>query len=128
MPDDCSRLPSRSTFTFPQGCSKRTRSGENIISWVASFLQSYNNIYNIAIFLVAFVKLASDFNLNIYHLASYWIVPEKKKTGGGGHIFLETPLEFLGFLLFPWKFETKQGFTPRNPTKLRNTPLRNVKA
>ena len=27
--------------------------------------------------------------------------------GGGEHAFLKTPLEFLGFLLYPWKFQTK---------------------
>ena len=39
--------------------------------------------------------------------------------------FLEPPspqLEFLDFLLYPWKFQTKQGFTPRNSTKLCYTP------
>ena len=67
----------------PRPAQNEQRSGENIISWIASFLQRYNNIYNVAIFLVVFVKLASDFNLNIYHLASYWVVPEKNKQGRG---------------------------------------------
>ena len=61
--------------------------------------------------------------------------PEKleKKTnrrsgrGGGGveDILFFTPppsLEFLGFLLYPWKVEIKQGFAPRNSTKLCYTP------
>ena len=26
------------------------------------------------------------------------------------------PETFLGFLLYPWEFQTKQGFTPRNST------------
>ena len=26
--------------------------------------------------------------------------------GGGGNTFLKTPLEFLDFLLYPWKFQT----------------------
>ena len=30
----------------------------------------------------------------------------------------KTLLQFLGFLLYPWKFEPKHGFTPRNSTKL----------
>ena len=53
-------------------------------------------------------------------------IPEKK-TGGWIEdiLFWKLPLEFLGFLLYPWKFQTKQGFTPRNPTKL---PLGNFKA
>ena len=25
---------------------------------------------------------------------------------------MKTPLEFLDFLLYPWKFQTKQGLTP----------------
>ena len=36
--------------------------------------------------------------------------------------FLKTSLEFLGFLLYQWKFQTKQGFTRRNSTKLCYTP------
>ena len=47
----------------------------------------------------------------------YWAIPEKK-TGGLRTYVFETPLEFLGFLLYQWKFQTKQGFTPRNSTKL----------
>ena len=44
-----------------------------------------------------------------------WIIPEKKdKRGDGGEgewlgtYFFENPLEFLGFLLYPWKFQIKQ--------------------
>ena len=48
----------------PQGSP--TRNSEEIISWVASFLQRYNNIVNLAIiFGPIFAKLVSDFNLNI---------------------------------------------------------------
>ena len=36
--------------------------------------------------------------------------------------FFETLLEFLGSLLYPWKFQTKQSFTPRNSTKLYYAP------
>ena len=32
--------------------------------------------------------------------------------------FWNPPLEFLGFLLYYWKFQTKQSFTPRGSTKL----------
>ena len=43
----------------------------------------------------------------------------QKKTRGELRIyFFESPLEFLGFLLYPRKFQTKKGFTPRNSTKL----------
>ena len=52
---------------------------------------------------------------------------EGKGQGGGGALgftsFLKTPpFEFLHFLLYPWKFQTKQGFTPRNSTKLCYAP------
>ena len=52
------------------------------------------------------------------------ILEEKQTRGRGwgwGHIFLKPtppPLNFLDFLLYPWKFQAKQGFTPRNFTKL----------
>ena len=32
--------------------------------------------------------------------------------------FFKTPLESLGFLIYPWKFQTKHSLTPRNSTKL----------
>ena len=40
----------------------------------------------------------------------HWAIPGKKQTGG-----VEDPQEFLGFLLYPWKFQIKQGFTPKTP-------------
>ena len=52
---------------------------------------------------------------------------KKPNTVGWGYTFLKTLLEFLYFLLYPWKFQTKQGFTPRSSTKLC-TPLGNFKA
>ena len=51
----------------------------------------------------------------------YWAIPEKKQQGLRTCVF-EKPLEFLGFLLYPWKSQTKQGFTPRNSTKLCYIP------
>ena len=48
----------------------------------------------------------------------YWAIPEKKKQGGLRTYVFENPLKFLGFLLYQLKFQTKQGFTPRNSTKL----------
>ena len=76
---------------------------------------------------------------NLYVMCNtltYWAIPEKKWTGHGGRgwevegclwgiqdiIFCKPPLEFLGFLLYPWKLQTKQSFTPRNSTKLCYTP------
>ena len=47
---------------------------------------------------------------------------KKSIQGGWGQTFLETPWNFLGFLLYPWKYQTKQSFTPRNSTKLCYTP------
>ena len=50
---------------------------------------------------------------------------EKTKEGGGAGLrtyFFEHPLEFLGFLLYPWKFQKKQRFTLRKSTKLCYTP------
>ena len=38
------------------------------------------------------------------------------------HSVLKTPLGFFGFLIYPWKLQEKQGFTPRNSTKLCYTP------
>ena len=32
-------------------------------------------------------------------------------------LFSENPLEFVGLTLYPWKFHTKQSFTPGNSTK-----------
>ena len=50
-----------------------------------------------------------------------WAIPVKKG-GDWGYTFLNHPpppsLEFLSLLLYPWKFQTKQGITPRNSTKL----------
>ena len=42
-----------------------------------------------------------------------WAVLENQTDG-----FLKRPLEFLAFLLYPWKFQAKQSFTPRSSTKL----------
>ena len=43
-----------------------------------------------------------------------------KKGGGGswGYTFFKTPMEFFIFLLYPWKFQTKQSSTPGYSTKL----------
>lgn len=40
----------------------------------------------------------------------------RKKTNWGdrGHNFLKKTLEFLGFLLHPWKFKTTRRFSPEN--------------
>ena len=43
---------------------------------------------------------------------------QKKKNKQEGTYFFEKPLEFLAFLLCPWKFQIEQGFTPTNSTKL----------
>ena len=57
-------------------------------------------------------------------IKTVWAIPEKKKKTGGVEDInvLKTPLEFLVFLLHPWKFQTKQGFTPRNSTNNFFTP------
>ena len=49
--------------------------------------------------------------------------PKRSRRGGEEgsawwHTFFKRPLKFLGFLLYPWKFHTKQSFTPGNSTKL----------
>ena len=52
------------------------------------------------------------------------ILEEKQTRGSGwgwGHIFLKPtppPLKYLDFLLYHWKAQAKQGFTPRKFTKL----------
>ena len=43
---------------------------------------------------------------------------QKKKNKQEGTYFFENPLEFLAFLLYPWKFQIKQSFTTINSTKL----------
>ena len=44
----------------------------------------------------------------------------KKKTNRGG--WGVGVVEFLGFLLYLWKFQTKQDFIPGNSIKLCYTP------
>ena len=67
---------------------------------------------------------------------SKWPFPQKnpkkqkqkqKQMGDWGHTFLKTPLDFLGFLFCPWKFQKKQSFTPETPQHCV-TPLRTFKA
>ena len=53
---------------------------------------------------------------------------KKKQTGGRGlrfrtYFFENPPGIFLFFLLYPWKFQTKQSSTPRNSTKFLLDPL-----
>ena len=46
-----------------------------------------------------------------------WAIPEKKTKknwGDWGHNFLKKTLEFLGFLLHPWKFQITRSFSPEN--------------
>ena len=38
------------------------------------------------------------------------------------YTFLKKPLEFLDLSLYPWKFQRKQAFTPRNSAKLYDIP------
>ena len=55
-------------------------------------------------------------------VVSNGLFQKKNKQGEGWvHTFLKTPLEFLGFLLYPWKFQIKQSFTLRSSTKLYYT-------
>ena len=63
----------------------------------------------------------SQFKLN-KRLANYQpaiMGYSRKKHNRGVGIF---PQEVLDFLLYPWKFQAKQGFTPGNSTKLCYTP------
>ena len=47
----------------------------------------------------------------------------KKQSRGIEDIpFFKIPLQILDFLLYPWKLQTKQGFTTRNFTKLCYIP------
>ena len=50
------------------------------------------------------------------------LLQKKTKYGGLRKYFFETPLEFLVFLLYSGKFQTKQSFTHRNSSKLCCTP------
>ena len=47
---------------------------------------------------------------------------KKKKQSVLRKYSFETYLEVLDFLLYPWKFQKKQGFTPSNSTKLCYSP------
>ena len=55
---------------------------------------------------------------------SQWTIAEKNKRGKGEieNKDFWKPLGILRFLLYPWKFQTKQGFTLINFTKLCYTP------
>ena len=39
-------------------------------------------------------------------------IPQKFKQGSWGYTFLNKPLEFLGLLLYPWKYQTKNKALP----------------
>ena len=60
--------------------------------------------------------------VNQYHNRLF---QKKKKNRGKGrlrtYVFEKAPGIFR-FLFYPWKFQTKQGITPRNSTKLCYTP------
>ena len=45
-----------------------------------------------------------------------------KNPGVINNIFLRKTLEFLALLLYPWKFWTKESFSPRNSGKLYYRP------
>ena len=49
------------------------------------------------------------FSKNCNFTTKYGIMgySRKKQTGGWVHAFFKTPLEFLGFLIYPWKFLAK---------------------
>ena len=48
----------------------------------------------------------------------HWAIPEKSKHGGLRIYVFENPLEFFIFLLYPWKFQTKQSSAHGYSTKL----------
>ena len=45
----------------------------------------------------------------------YSLMPISQKMVESIYTFLKTPQEFLGFLLYPWKFQTKQSLTLETP-------------
>ena len=57
-----------------------------------------------------------------------WAVPGKNQTETVEDIlFLKNLLQLLGFLIYPWKFQTKQSFTARTPQNCV-APFGNFKA
>ena len=64
-----------------------------------------------------FTKVADGFGwLAVLVIFSFFLLYNEPKTGGrrcslGHFIFLDKPLKFLGMLLYPQKFRTKQGFS-----------------
>ena len=52
----------------------------------------------------------------------YWAISRKKTSRGLRTYFFETPLQFLIFFFYHWKFQTKQSSTPGNSTKLCQIP------
>ena len=52
----------------------------------------------------------------------HWAIPEKSKHGGLRIYVFGNPLEFFIFLLYPWKFQTKQSSAHGYSTKLCQIP------
>ena len=51
-----------------------------------------------------------------------WGIPEKNQIGGVEDILFWKNPGIFRFSLYPWKFQTKQSFSPRNSTQLCITP------
>ena len=50
---------------------------------------------------------------------AHWAIPEKTQKGRLEDILgWKRPLEYLNLSLYPWKFQTKWSFTPRNSKKM----------
>ena len=75
-----------------------------------NYLESFNTTIRIIN-----INMNDDLQVGISHYLGY---SRKIQTGGWGYTILKKPLEFFIFLLYPWKFQTKQSLTPGSSTKL----------
>ena len=96
----CSKFLTRSNNTW--GCKGQNKNQKGAID--AELIRKSPKIFNFT---------------TTYGIMSYC---RKKQTGGLRTWFFEKTPGFLGFLIYPWKFQAKQSFTPRSSTKLCYTP------
>ena len=62
---------------------------------------------------------ASRQNEKNYYLVRYYsVIHGTHKAFPESKLFWNPPRKYLGFVLYPWRFQIKQTFTPRNSTKL----------
>ena len=95
------------------------------LSWPFFFIMLYNSSKHGAICGIFFLELRLSSNISlkcrvgVLKSTIQWAIPEKIQTRGSwGYTFLKTSLEFFIFLLYPWKFLTKQSSAPEYSIEL----------